>query len=64
LEIKKESAPHLSMIGALSLRKLLSAALINLSKSLLELSYPTTSIKNSLLTGIERVAYRTNFNIN
>jgi hypothetical protein len=64
LEIKKESAPHLSMIGALSLRKLLCAALINLSKSLLELSYPAASIKNSLLTGIEGVAYRTNFNIN
>jgi hypothetical protein len=45
------------MIGALSLRKLLSAAFINLSESLLELSYPTASIKNSLLTGIEGMAY-------
>jgi hypothetical protein len=45
------------MIGALSLKKLLGAAFINLSKSLLEFSYPTTSIKNSLLTGIERMTY-------
>jgi hypothetical protein len=45
------------MIGALSLRKLLSAAFINLSESLLELSYPTASIKNSLLTGIEGMTY-------
>jgi hypothetical protein len=45
------------MISALSLKKLLGAAFINLSESLLELSYPTASIKNSLLTGIEGMAY-------
>lgn len=51
------------MRGALSLKKLLGSWLIALSETLLELSYPATSIKNSLLACVERVTYGANFNV-
>ncbi len=51
------------MFGVLSLGKLLGAGFVSLSKSLLELSYSATGIKNSLLTGIKVVTHRTNFNV-
>jgi hypothetical protein len=43
-----------------SFRKLLG---FFFTEALFELSYATTSIKDALLAGVERVAYRTDFNI-
>jgi hypothetical protein len=60
---KKESAPHHLMSGALSFRKLLSAWLLALSETLLELSYATAGIKNSLLACVEGMTYGTYFNV-
>jgi hypothetical protein len=64
LEIKKRAHHIFRCLGALSLRKLLSAAFVSLSETLLEFSYATTGIKNSLLAGVKGMAYGTNFNIN
>jgi hypothetical protein len=59
MKSKKPQPPPFLVARLRSLGKLLL-----LTETLFELSYASTSIEDALLAGVERVAYRTDFNIN